>query len=341
MNPADVTIEALAASETFQNYCRATNAADVAYWEEWLHENPTYQPQVAQAKKIVLQLSIDISDEEMRQEFIKFKAAITQTAESKEVMLYPVPKQTKHLPYRRRKFLQLAATLLLLVSFGFGIWHYLLAPTEKLTVWKTEFGEVQTYFLPDGSKVILNANSTLSFNKSWSASTPRIVKLQGEAFFEVKRKENLATFEVHTSNGKIEVLGTSFNVLQRAKALEVALLEGAVSLHIPAYPTIKMNPGEQVRVNGLDFFEQQEIDVDAASAWRFERLVFKETPIRKVMQRLQDEFNWKVSVANRGILDRKITATIPKNDPALLLEALSEIYDLTIIKMDDQVYRIE
>ena len=47
------------------------------------------------------------------------------------------------------------------------------------------------------------------------------------------------------------------------------------------------------------------------------------------------------TVANQGLLKRKITATIPKNDPELLLEALSEIYDLEIEQLNDKTYLIK
>jgi len=205
----------------------------------------------------------------------------------------------------------------------------------------TNYGEVQTHILPDGSKVILNANSTLSYKDYWPKNKPREVRLQGEAFFEVKKKSEDGPFLVQTNKGMITVLGTSFNVLQRAKTLEVALLEGAVNLSIPKYPVIKMNPGELVRLQGNDIFDRQAADVDALSAWRFKRIVFKEMTIAKVIQRLQDEFGWTVKVENQNLLKRKITATIPKNDPELLLKALSEIYDLNIERLDSKTYLIE
>ena len=338
MNPADVTVEALVASEQFQNYCRKTNEADIAYWEKWLKANPTYLLQVEQARQLVLALATEISDEEVTEAFFRFKQAVKKEQKTIETKLYPVTRQTRTNSSKRR-WLSLAVTFLLLIAFG--IWKLFLSTPISPVLLATKFGEIQTHFLPDGSKVILNANSSLSFNKNWQTNTPRQVQLSGEAFFEIKKRKASEKFTVQTDNGAIEVLGTSFNVLQRASAFEVALLEGTVALTIPKYPIIKMEPGELVRVDGTDFFDRQSADVDAFSAWRFQRMVFKETPIGKVIQRLQNEFDWKVSVANQDLLKRKITATIPKNDPELLLQALSEIYDLKIEKMDDQTYIIE
>ena len=102
-----------------------------------------------------------------------------------------------------------------------------------------------------------------------------------------------------------------------------------------------MTPGELVRIDGTDFYDRRAADVDAFSAWRFQRMVFKEMSIAKVIQRLQEEFDWRVTVANQALLKRKITATIPKNDPELLLEALSEIYDLEIERLDNKAYLIK
>ena len=102
-----------------------------------------------------------------------------------------------------------------------------------------------------------------------------------------------------------------------------------------------MEPGELVKIEGTDFYDRSIADVDAFSAWRFQRMVFKEITIAKVIQRLQDEFDWKVTVADQSLLKRKITATIPKNDPELLLKALSEIYDLQIKQLNNKTYLIQ
>lgn len=80
--------------------------------------------------------------------------------------------------------------------------------------------------LPDGSTVSLNTSSQLEFDPaSWA--TERIVQLRGEAFFDVKRDENVP-FVIQTALGTVEVLGTSFNVLSREDVFAVQCATGMV-----------------------------------------------------------------------------------------------------------------
>lgn len=333
-----MTVASLAASEHFQDYCLNPTTETTQYWEDWLVQHPEHQTLFAEAKEVVQSLALEPSEREIKAAFIDFKAAVEKRQSGRQTKLVAISKQRKTRK-SNKKFIAIAASVAFILAIGF--WQTLLMPATSVVQLTTNYGEVQKHTLPDGSKVILNANSTLTYNPHWPTNSPRTVKLEGEAFFEVKHKSQSEQFSVQTAKGNINVLGTSFNVLQRVKTLEVALLEGAVELTIPKYPTIKMEPGELVQLEGSDAFDRRIADVDAFSAWRFRRIVFKELTIARVIQRLQNEFDWTVTVADQALLKRKITATIPKNDPELLLEALSEIYDLEIKQLDDKAYLIK
>jgi len=303
-----MTVASLAASEHFQNYCLNPTEETTQYWENWLVQHPENLEIFEEAKALVLSLAIEPSESDIQVAFKDFKAAVEKRQHKEEAKLIAISNQPKP-KNNKGRFIAIAATIALLLTIGF--WQYLL-PTNDTVLLTTNFGEVKTHLLPDG-----------------------------EAFFEVIKKSDKKQFIVQTDKGIIQVLGTSFNVKQRATAFEVALLEGVVALSIPKYPKIKMSPGELVRVDGTNFYDRSTADVDAFSAWRFQRMVFKESTIAKVIQRLQDEFDWTVNVADQALLKRKITATIPKNDPELLLEALSEIYDLKIEQVDKKAYLIK
>lgn len=332
-----MTVASLAASEHFQNHCLNPTAQTIRYWDNWLVQHPEHQAIFKEAKEIVQSLALEPSESEIKNAFQNFRTEVEKRQGGAETKLIAISNHRKP-KNNKRKFIAIAASIAIIVAMG--IWQYLL-PTNNIVQLTTNFGEVTTHLLPDDSKVILNANSTLTFKEHWKKNTKREVQLKGEAFFEVKKKSTKEQFIVQTDKGIIQVLGTSFNVKQRATAFEVALLEGAVVLSIPQYPKIKMSPGELLRIEGADFYDRKIADVDAFSAWRFQRMVFKEMSIAKVVQRLQDEFDWRVTVANQDLLKRKITATIPKNDPELLLKALSEIYDLQIEQLDEKAYLIK
>ncbi len=338
MDLNNMTVASLATSEHFQNHCLQPTAQSVQYWEQQLFQFPEQRAVFEEAKALVLSLALLPSDEEVLEAFLDFKKEINNLQIEQPTKLVSLPKK-KVTKINSLKVISTAASILFLLSIG--VWQFFLAPTTATIQLTTNYGEVKTHLLPDGSKVILNANSSLIFKEHWTTNTQREVQLDGEAFFEIIKKSDNEQFIVQTNKGTIQVLGTSFNVKQRATAFEVALLEGAVALSIPKYPIIKMEPGELVQIEGSDKYDRRTADVDAVSAWRFKRMVFKELTIAKVIQRLKDEFDWKVTVNDQNLLKRKITATIPKNDPELLLKALSEIYDLQIEQLTTKAYLIK
>ena len=85
----------------------------------------------------------------------------------------------------------------------------------------------QSIALPDGSVVLLNSNSELVYDKDFD---DRLVTMQGEAFFKVQKSD--VPFVVQTSNGKITVLGTSFNVKEDKEQLEVEVETGSVEVKV-------------------------------------------------------------------------------------------------------------
>ncbi len=115
-----------------------------------------------------------------------------------------------------RLFAAVAATLILLVS---SFWFF----DNTLSV-KTEFAESEKIKLPDLSFVQLNVASKVQYKKR-NFNKNRLVKLEGEAFFQVEKGES---FIVESSNGTVEVLGTSFNVYSRNQVMEVVCHTGKV-----------------------------------------------------------------------------------------------------------------
>jgi ferric-dicitrate binding protein FerR (iron transport regulator) len=104
----------------------------------------------------------------------------------------------------------------------------------------TEVATVANYeavHLPDGSQVLLNHHSTISYKEEFS---PRTINLSGEAFFTVLPGES--AFIVTTQHGDVEVLGTEFNVKTTANQVVVDVKKGLVELKT-AYHKSKIKKG--------------------------------------------------------------------------------------------------
>lgn len=338
MNKNKITIESLVASDAFQKYCLAPDVADIQYWENWLTKNEQDQAIFYQAKELVNTLSFQMTDEEIKHEYHSLQSKLNHTptneATAKE-MNNTRPSNVKKL--QRRSFItRLAGVFLILAIAGFGwqMWN-----TTPLQIVSTDFGKTKTIRLQDGSEIMLNANTSLRFAENWENEATREVWLEGEAFFNVTHSKQ-QNFIVHTEKGKVEVLGTEFNVMQRKDDLEVTLIKGKVQLELPNQTKINMQPNDQIRITNQTI-DQTQIDVKTVTDWKDNKMIFKNASIESIIRRVENNFGWKVELENQEVLKRKINASIPENNPKLLLEALSAIYDLKIKKISEQHYVIE
>ncbi|WP_276361663.1 FecR family protein [Daejeonella sp. H1SJ63] len=141
--------------------------------------------------------------------------------------------------------------------------------------------------LPDGSKVWLNAASSLRFPTNFAASK-RQVELKGEAYFEVAHDES-KLFEVNTRNQIVQVLGTHFNINAYADepSVNTTLLEGSVRVSdVRTNISQLLKPGEQSQLT-----ERIEVvnvkNTAEAVAWKEGYFQFNEADIETVMRQIE------------------------------------------------------
>jgi len=212
-------------------------------------------------------------------------------------------------------------TFLLCASFYF-LQHSFLYKT-----YSTGKGVVKSVSLEDGSTVTLNANSSIRIRRDFMAGENREVWINGEAFFEVKKKLNRMKFIVHSDNVDVEVLGTKFNVNNRRCKTQVMLAEGRVKLVAKDQKPLIMKPGEHVSVSGKQGnFQTQLVDPEKYLAWRKNRLFFQNVPLSEVAQIIEDYYAVRVLIDDPVLAARKFTGTLPNNDLDVILLALTTAY---------------
>lgn len=158
--------------------------------------------------------------------------------------------------------------------------------------------------LPDGTKVWLNAASSLRYPLTFPGNE-RKVELTGEAYFEVA-KNKAKPFKVFTDRQVVEVLGTHFDINAYADeaATRTSLLEGSVKVSsLKSGNEIKIRPGQQAIVS-LNI-SVKNIDVDEAVAWKNGYFMFDEEPLESILRKISrwydvdiqysdDSFNKKI-----------------------------------------------
>ena len=152
----------------------------------------------------------------------------------------------------------------------------------------TDLGEFKKVTLPDESVVMLNANSTISYKKPWN----RELYLSGEAFFKVSEK---GKFVVNNDIGKVQVLGTSFNVKVRENDFMVACKTGKVNVIIASkdFKNILV-PGESIALRD-NTIVKKDMQLTLIDGWTYGEFYFDNQPIGHVLLELQRQFKTKVN----------------------------------------------
>ncbi len=155
--------------------------------------------------------------------------------------------------------------------------------------------------LADGTKVWLNAASTLRYPSTFNADK-RIVEVSGEAYFVVSKDEN-RPFRVVSEGQVIEVLGTEFNVETYADEgrIKTTLVEGVVQVENSlSNAKKKLLPGEQSTIHGTST-DVNNVSVEPFIAWKAGMFHFKHTPFVEMMGQIERWYDVEIVYKN-GIM---------------------------------------
>jgi transmembrane sensor len=175
-------------------------------------------------------------------------------------------------------------------------------------------GEYQLV-LPDGSRVWLNAASSITYPNVFSGNN-RIVQLTGEAYFEVARDAS-RPFIVSTGGMQVQVLGTAFNLMAYADedVIEATLVKGAIRV-IKGDQSKRISPGEQASLpNGKQEFDISDPDIEQVLAWKEGEFSFEGNDIKVIMRQIARWYDVQVvyqgdlsKVSLLGVISRKENA---------------------------------
>ncbi|MBA4056812.1 MAG: hypothetical protein C0490_19010, partial [Marivirga sp.] len=206
---------------------------------------------------------------------------------------------------------------------------------EPYKEFHTGYGETKNFTLPDGSNVVLNANSTLTLMSDWNDETPREIWLNGEAFFSVVHTASHQVFKVNTREGvTVEVLGTTFNVYNRTKETKVVLNSGQIRLDLPTAETherILMKPGEMVEYKE-QHYKKKSVDPELYTAWTDNKIILNHTSLSEMVNMLKDNYGLEVKVADPRLLKQTVSGSMPLGDPEILLQQMAKAFQLKLEK---------
>lgn len=181
--------------------------------------------------------------------------------------------------------------------------------TQTLT---TYLGETQALILPDGSKVWLNALSSLKYPSSFASSQNRKVVLTGEGYFEIAKDQG-RSFIVETEKQNVEVLGTQFNIntYTNEPTVKTTLVEGSVKVSTLNGKNIILKPGEQSQLS-TSKLSVSDVDVDDVIAWKEGFFLFEDENLVDVMRQLSRWYKVDVVYKEETLKTNKFSGSISR-----------------------------
>jgi ferric-dicitrate binding protein FerR (iron transport regulator) len=289
-----------------------------AYWNTFLSDHPEHREVIDRARVLLMNMQEHFESHELTADSVerKLQAQLEHLGAPQKLG----KARRINIQGRNRYRLMAAASVVLLLIAG-AVWW---AQSTNL-VYATNFGEWETAELPDGSVVKLNSNTTLRLDSHWEEGATRKVWLSGEAYFQVAKKpDTQSRFQVITDDLTVEVLGTVFNVHSRGEHTAVFLEEGKVRLALEAdtLQEVVLEPGQKLAYSKIQhaILDNGPASAELMTSWKDGLLKFKKTPMREVLQkveeiygisfRLEDETQYDRLINSQGIPIEKLDETV-------------------------------
>ncbi len=191
---------------------------------------------------------------------------------------------------------------------------------------ETATDEIKTFALEDNSQVTINGGTYFSFPKTFGSEN-RVVKMDGEGFFEIARDE-ARPFSIEMDHGTVRVLGTSFNIANdpAANTTTISVASGKVAF-IPKGSkqefTLEVNDKLIYNANTQQYRQVKDLSPNDWS-WKTKELVFQNTKLEEVIPAIEKHFDIRLDLANTKLADcRNLTATFTDASKMDVLNALT------------------
>lgn len=320
----------------YKNLKGELSANEQVLYRQWLNENAENRALAAEiaknwhlSEKYEPEIKVDTKAEfePLRQRIRAHKAQENQGAKI-------VPMKS------RRRWLSIAAAATVLIAAGLW-WTMQNLGSEEMMVFSTAVGEKKSVTLADGTVAYLNENSRLFYPPAFENET-RTIKFSGEAYFEVAKNPS-KPFIIETTDVKVEVLGTAFNLRaypEEAKR-DILVAEGKVR-----FSAVESKESVILIANQEGVFEQGKIEKIESSksnayAWKSGVLSYKDTPLKVVLEDLERIFKVKTELQNKQLQNCQLTGRFPNAQPKAILAYAATFLKMELVEISDKNFQLK
>ena len=330
---ASFTLSDFTTDPFFQDWVILQEGEAAMFWDDWLERHPEKAEIIREARMLLESVGFEEQlpkEEEVQQSLARAREIIA--AGSGRVVALP-------LEGRRGRIRRIGWAAAMITGIGIvTVIGYLSKghhPAERS--YATPYGEMRTLYLPDSSRLVLNAHSSVRYAGNWRPGQAREVWLDGEGYFDV-RQDKAAAFLVHTKDLTVEVLGTAFDIRNRRGKTEVVLETGRIRVQFPAgiHEDLVLAPGDRVIYDPAKTELAHTVTVpEDYTSWKDKKLI--EPTVGEILDYLEDNYHKTFILEDPTLAGKKIGGVILLDNLNDALFALSTVLNVNIIQQKDTI----
>ena len=334
MQYGDYKVEDFLIDEFFVRWVKKPGPETDHFWESWIEKNPEKIKTINEAREIIISIKHKNLYQPSKEEYTEVLENIMKSSISWSFLRDNKRRDTFSL------MVKYTAVLLFILSFSSVIVYLNLESRKDVLVQSVEQiekinpdGQKMTFNLDDGTKVKLNSGSKLTYQKVFDENERR-VKLEGEAFFEVKRDES-RPFIVETEDLVTTVLGTSFNIqsYKGEKKSMVAVSSGKVKvMKIQKVNTSEnryflLNENQMITYSAVDnSIIKSEPVPEQVFSWKENIIDFDHSEFENIIGTLQRWYGVEFIINNGNSFDGRFKGKYDNEPLELVLEGIKGEY---------------
>jgi len=345
VNKKDYTIQDLINNQSFRRLINGEpTAREIKKWDDWVEASERNR---MIAKKAMAEIAgfefNDPSQPDIDAEWERLYRSTIGKAELPSSKMYSKGSSSKW-PYR------VVAILVLGALIGLGIYGYSgtrqqnaqIAKITKQKTIKTESREQKTINFSNGSKIVLNSNSSVTYSIAEKRGHTIDVVLEGEAYFDAEDGPNQAApvFKVETPDGVVKDIGTKFLVSVERTRSRVVLQQGEVRVKTKnqekSDSDISLKAGQMLEFNKTKVLRRKEVNSTFYTSWATGFMQFDQTTIKQFAGFVEQRFNVKVQIVDTKLSGIKIDGGIYYRSLEELVRSVTKVAGIPVYQSADR-----
>lgn len=215
--------------------------------------------------------------------------------------------------------------------------HKVAIVKPKMITTTVPVGEIMTFRLPDGTKIVVNSRSIVKYPEKFTNDT-RDIYTKGEVYLEVAHdKEH--PFIVHSDGFDLKVLGTKFNIVNyNGHYSNVVLVEGAVEVTTKSRDKVTMRPNQLLNVSGGKLDGLKNVDTSQYTSWMNGIMNLHGDNIHQVVSRINDYYGTEIGVQENISGTPLYGKMVYQKDVDEVLKAINAIVGTKVSVVNGKVY---